>query len=178
MGDEYIGQVELLAQIGEQIDDLGLDRNVERRDRLVGHDQPWPERQRASNADTLALAAREFVGIARRVLGRLFDPAQKLGYAVGHLRCREALMDAERIGQQIADPPMWVERGARILKDHLHLSPQRTQLTLGRVGNVAALELQRTGGDIGQTHQASAKGGFTATGLADDAKRFPRPDVE
>ena len=37
--DEQHGQSKADLQIAQQIDDLGLDRDVKRGDRLVGHDQ-------------------------------------------------------------------------------------------------------------------------------------------
>ncbi len=46
-------------QVVEQVDDLRLDRDVERRDRLVADDQLRPQRERARDADPLALTARE-----------------------------------------------------------------------------------------------------------------------
>ena len=39
VGDEEIGQPEVVLQVEQQVDDLRLDRDVERRDRLVGDDQ-------------------------------------------------------------------------------------------------------------------------------------------
>ena len=45
----------------EQVHDAGLDRHVERGDRLVEHDQLGLERERAGDADALALAAGELV---------------------------------------------------------------------------------------------------------------------
>ena len=38
VGDEQIGEAELLLQLLQQVDDLPLDRHVERGDRLVAHD--------------------------------------------------------------------------------------------------------------------------------------------
>ena len=37
--DEEIGELELRLQVFEQVDDLGLNRDVERRDRLVADDE-------------------------------------------------------------------------------------------------------------------------------------------
>ncbi len=65
VGDEQVGQAELLAQVGEQVQDLGLDRHIERRDRLVADDELGLDRERAGDADALALAARELVRVAR-----------------------------------------------------------------------------------------------------------------
>ena len=64
VGDEQVGQPELALQPLEQVDDLGLDRHVERADRLVGDDQVGLQRERTRDADALALAARELVRVA------------------------------------------------------------------------------------------------------------------
>ncbi len=48
----------------EQVDHLGLDGEVEGGDRFVGYDEAGPHRQGAGDADALALAAGELVGIA------------------------------------------------------------------------------------------------------------------
>ena len=58
------GEAELVLQVLEQVDDAGLDRDVERRHRLVEHEQLRVERERAGDADALALAAGELVRVA------------------------------------------------------------------------------------------------------------------
>ena len=62
----------------QQVDDLRLDRHVERRDRLVGHDQLRVERERAGDADALPLAAGELVRVAVVVLGVEADDLEQL----------------------------------------------------------------------------------------------------
>ena len=78
MRDEHVGEVELVLQVLEQVDDLGLDRHVERRDRLVGDDQLRAQRERPGDADALALAAGELVRVAVVVLGVEADQLQQL----------------------------------------------------------------------------------------------------
>ncbi len=56
---------EAVLQVGEQLQDLGLDRDVERRYRLVEHEQAWLDGQRPGDRDPLALAAAELVREAR-----------------------------------------------------------------------------------------------------------------
>ena len=68
--DEDIGEVEPRLQVGEQRQDLRLDRDVERGYRLVEDDQLGPGGERAGDADALRLAAGEFVRIAVGELGR------------------------------------------------------------------------------------------------------------
>ena len=53
-----------LADVVEEAQHLRLDRDVERRDRLVGDQELGLHRQGAGDADALPLAARELVRIA------------------------------------------------------------------------------------------------------------------
>ena len=66
MRDKQHRQCEPVADVGEQLQHLRLDRYVERRYRLIGHQQIGLERERPRDADALALAAREFVREAIR----------------------------------------------------------------------------------------------------------------
>ena len=55
--------------VAQQVDDLGLHRDVERRDRLVAHEHVGVERERAGDADALALSAGELVRKAAQHVG-------------------------------------------------------------------------------------------------------------
>jgi len=74
MGDEQVGEAVPALQVDQQIDDLGLDRYIERRYRLVAHDEIGPERKGARDADALALAAGELV----RIVAHLVRPQPDL----------------------------------------------------------------------------------------------------
>ena len=73
VGDEEIGEVKLVLQLLEQVDDLCLDRHVQRRDGLVAHDERRIHRQCARDADPLSLAARELVRVPSREVTRQPD---------------------------------------------------------------------------------------------------------
>ena len=75
VADEEVGDAELALEVLQQVDHLGAHRHVERRHRLVADDELGAERQRAGDADALALAAGEFVRIALLGVGRQADPA-------------------------------------------------------------------------------------------------------
>ena len=79
VGDEQIGEAELVLELLEQVDDAGLDADVERRHRLVEHDQLRLDRERAGDADALPLTAGELVRIAVGVLRRQADEREQLG---------------------------------------------------------------------------------------------------
>ena len=72
-------------QIEQQVQDLRLHRNVQRGDRLVGDDQARVDRQRARDADALALTAAEGVREALHVLGAQAHQLQQLGHLIGAL---------------------------------------------------------------------------------------------
>ncbi|MCY1368918.1 hypothetical protein D9M69_559300 [compost metagenome] len=63
VADEKIGQVQFRAQCFEQVQHLGLDRYIQRRDGFIANDDGRLERQGPRNADALPLAARELMGI-------------------------------------------------------------------------------------------------------------------
>ena len=54
VGDDEVAEPEPLLQFLEQVDDLGLDRNVERRHRLVGDDQLGVQRDGAGSDELYA----------------------------------------------------------------------------------------------------------------------------
>ena len=78
MGDEDQRQAEVALELAQQVEHLRLDRDVERRHRLVGDDQLRLERDRARDADALALAAGELVRVAVVVLGVEADRVHQL----------------------------------------------------------------------------------------------------
>ena len=61
--NEKVCEFQIPLQFFEQVDDLRLNGNVERGDRLVADDELRIHRQRARNANPLPLSAREFVRI-------------------------------------------------------------------------------------------------------------------
>ena len=99
VGDEHVGQAELVLQLLEQVDDAGLDRHVERRHRLVEHDQLRLEGEGPGDADALALAAGELVRVPVGVLGRQADErAAARAPGRGLLAC-SAAVDLQRLGR-------------------------------------------------------------------------------
>ena len=69
VGDEQVGQAELGLELVQQVDHAGLDGDVERRHRLVEHEQLGLQRQRPGDADPLPLAAGELLRVAVGVVG-------------------------------------------------------------------------------------------------------------
>src|SRR5438094_713688 len=63
--DEEVGEAEALAEVGEEVQHLGLDGDVERAHRLVQDDELRLEREGPRERDALALPSRELVRVAQ-----------------------------------------------------------------------------------------------------------------
>ena len=68
MRDEQVREAELCTKFNQQIDNLSLNRNIERRDRFIENEKLWFEHQRPSDCDSLPLPARKLVGITLKCL--------------------------------------------------------------------------------------------------------------
>ena len=62
VGNEQIGQPDLLLEIEQQVHDLRLNGDVERTERLVAHHELRLNDKRPRNASPLELATRQLVG--------------------------------------------------------------------------------------------------------------------
>ena len=78
VGDEQVREAELALELLHEIDDLRLNRDVERGYGLVADDQLGVQRERPGEADPLALAAGELVWVARSGVGRKADDLEEL----------------------------------------------------------------------------------------------------
>ena len=124
--DEDVGEPELVLEILEEVQDLRLDRDVERRDRLVADDQLRVDRECARDADALPLAAGELVREPVVVLGVEADDLEQLLDAALDLGIRAELVHLERLRDDEADALTRVQRRVRVLEDHHQLAPERT----------------------------------------------------
>ena len=180
MGDEDQGQPHFLLQLHQQVDYLGLDRDIQRRDGFIADDQLRLEDQRAGYADALALSTGKLVRIAvdlvrqqPHAIHHLAHPFRDLGLG------RFWEMGDQRLGDDLADGHARIQRSQGILEDHLHIAAQAAQF--------AGFGLE----DVGLAHPQSAavarrnhadhrprQGGLAAAGFADHAQRFAGEQVE
>jgi hypothetical protein len=64
MSDEQVGQFQLTLQVHQQIQNLRLDGNVQRRHRLVSNHEHGVQHQCSSDAYPLSLTSGKLMGIA------------------------------------------------------------------------------------------------------------------
>ncbi len=121
VGDEQQREAELAAQVLQQVQDRGLHADVESRHRLVGDEQLGPQRERPRDRDPLPLAAGELPRIGvHRVLAQP-DEAEQLPRIGLHLGARHHMMHPQQLMQYAADGEARIQRGIRILENHLDL---------------------------------------------------------
>ena len=156
----------------------------------------------AGDADALALAAGELMRVAHGVLGVEADELHQLHDALAALLLVFAqLVHVERFADDVFDRHARVERGVRILEDHLHLLAvgQHVDLDLlAQDGLAVGVDLEAAvfvillaaviddlavkddaaAGGLVQLQQRAADRGLAAAGFADKAEGLARADAE
>ena len=172
MRDENHRELHLAREVAEQIQNLRLDGDVERGDRLVGNDEFGFDGERAGDGDALALAAGKFVRIflheTRGEADFFHESADRLGQA----GLGDFAVNLNRLGKRRINSHAWVERGVRVLKNHLEIGTCGAQFLAAHVGEGSAAEGDGAGGRLDELQDGAAEGGFAAAGLADEAKHF------
>src|SRR6266571_3213644 len=103
MRDEEISQTELVLQVLEQVDDLGLNRNVQSRDRLIANDEVRLNREGPRDPDALPLPAAELVWIPVGEIGVQPTGPQQLLDALQSFLAACKLMDIERLADNLTN---------------------------------------------------------------------------
>src|SRR5215204_5961210 len=176
VGDENVGEVELLLQILQEVDDLGLDGDVEGRDGLVADYEARVQRDGPGDPYPLALASRELVRVAVVVLRAEADHLEQFLHALFAVALYVVCL--EGLGDDVAHGHAGVEARVRVLEDYLHV-PAHAEHALAVVGqdvlaveyDLALCRLQEPQDEAGQRALAAAR-------LADEPERLSAPHGE
>jgi len=117
--DEEERQVVARFQLSKQLQDLRLDRDVERRCRLVGDDERWPAGERDGDHHALPHSAGQLMRVVADAPRRIGNPdrlEQLLG-ARPRFGARGLAVHDERFGDLVADAHHRVQRRHRLLED-------------------------------------------------------------
>src|SRR5262249_61906921 len=142
--------------------------DVERRHRLVQHDQLRVQRERARDPDPLPLTARELVREAVAVLRAQTDRAQELLDAAAALGALVEPVDAKRLGDDLPDRHPWVQGRVGILEDDLDVASDRPHLPAVEPGDVLPLEEDLPARRLEELDDRAAERRLAAARLADD----------
>ena len=119
-----IGGAIARLQVAEQVEDRRLHRHVERRHRLVAHDEVGIGRESARDADALLLAAAQLVRQAVEVT--IVEPhrEQQIDGGLPRGGAREPAEHLQRTAQRVTDRAARIERRVGILEHHLQAPSQ------------------------------------------------------
>ncbi len=161
-------------EVLQQVDDLRLHRNVERRHRLVADDEVGLHRERARDADALPLAAGKLVRVAPGDRGEA-DPVEVSARPYPRLARPRA---SPGMASGSADDSRTVMRGlserVRVLEDDLHAAAHGAEPGAARPVRSRPVEADGAGGwlDEARQHGARQRGRFAAAAFADEAQRL------
>jgi len=185
VGDQHHGCAVIAAEPFHQLDDLRLDRHVERSRRLVGDDELGICRDRKRDDDALAHSARELMRIMinaarRRRYSNLFE---KLYRSRARLRRVERQMRSDRLDQLAGDGVQRVERSQRILEHRADLpAADPAHRVVRQIVDAAAAKPHLACRDparrIDQADYRGARERLPRARLADDAQNFAFADLE
>ncbi len=174
-----------VADLAQEVQHLGLDRDVERGGRLVGDQQLRLERETHGDHRPLLHAARELVRILAGALLRLaqMDVREQLHRARPRRRPCAPTVDHVGLADLPVDAQHRIERAQRVLGDHRDpVAPDRAQLGLGQPDQGVAGEPQVATGDPDAARQQPLhreRGHrLAAAQLADQADDLARPDLQ
>ena len=137
--DQHARHAQLVAQLQEEIHDLGADRHVERAHRLVADHHLRVCRERTRNADPLPLTARHLARVP--VVHVPADPhrVEQLVRALPAGGGVAFAVDEQRLVDGLADGLARAERGVGVLEDVLDAPPGVAPPVSLQLQNVDAL---------------------------------------
>ena len=185
VSDQDDGHADLGLQPAEQVEDVGLDGDVEGGGGLVGDQQHRVARHGAGDQHPLGHAAGDLVWIGtERALG-IGDPdhLQQFQRPLPGLALAQAEDGAHRLDELEADRERRVEVAHRLLRDVGDLlAPDLAVLAGRQAGELAAAEADRAGQDAAtggqQPHDGERRLRLARPGFADEAEDLAFGDVE
>src|SRR5450759_3848303 len=182
--DQDGGRAEVAVDMAQQVEDLGLDGDIQGGGRFVGDQDLRRGGETHRDHGPLAHPTGKLVRvIASACLGRRdAHPAQhrhRHGHRLGPV---QAVMQANRLRNLPTGPEDRVQGRHRVLNDHRDvLSTDLTHLSLCRLGEVSTLVDDTAADDLARTlkaHDAQCGHRLTAARLADDAERLSGVELE
>ena len=178
-------EAERPLHFSEQIEDLSLNRHVERRGRLVRNHERGPTRKGDGDHDALALTAGKLVRVVMRAPGG-FGNSHRL-YQLDGLGTRgipsRAPVHHQRLRNLIADGEDGIQRRHRLLEDQRDFAAaEPAQLALAERHQVASAKVNRAAEDaarrLHQPHDRECRHRLAAPGLADKRQRLALSHAE
>src|SRR3954471_1728407 len=175
----------LLDELLQEVEDLRLNRDVERRCRLVCDQELGLAGEGHGDHGALTHAARELVRVVLQpnVRARDADLLEELGDAPVGLLLAHVEMRLQGLADLPSDGQHGIQARHRILEDHRDVTPPHpAELAVGEAEEVTITEGRRAAGDAagaGEDPEDRKRGdALPAAGFTHDSERLARRDVE
>ncbi len=167
-----------LPQLEQEVEDLRLDRDVERRGWLVEDQEPRTEREGTGDGHPLALASGQLVGAAVKVAPGEADAVEQVGHGRLHRPAPGSEVRPDRLRHQVEHAQPRIQRSLGVLEHELHLAAQRPQLLALQGPDILTADLDPACSRLDQPEQAAGERRLAGAGLAHEGMDLARPDVE
>ena len=178
VGNQQVADIVLLLQILQQVHHLRPDGHIQRRHRLVQHNQLGVGHQRRGYGDALPLPAAELVRVVVGLLRVQADLRQHLGHPVVLFAFGNAAVDHQRLRHDVPHPHPGAQRRPRILEHGLHRGAVFLQAGAAKIVDILAVQQDFALGGAFQAQQQLAGGGLAAARFPHQAHGFPLLDGE
>ena len=165
VGDEQVRHPHVALKLLEQVENMGLRGEIERRDRLIQHDELGVDGDRAGDPDPLALAPAQLVRKPAGVHCAQAHPLEELRHPLPPAVVEP--VDPQRVCDGIADRHPRIEGAERVLEHHLHEQAGPAQLFAAEAGDVDAVECNGAGRGFEETNDETSQGGLPASRFTD-----------
>src|SRR5215208_968264 len=146
VSNKEIGQVKLVLQFLEKVNDLGLDGNIQGRDGLITNNKGRLQCQSTCYPNALALSAGEFMWITTRKRWVEVHYFKQMVDTILNFLPFCDVMHSEGFTDDISNGHAWVQTGVWILEDHLHLAADLTKFFPLQMNEINILKLNGTSG--------------------------------
>ena len=167
MADEQIGEIQFFSQRDEQVQYLRLDGYIECRNRFIADQEIGFHGERARDADTCALATGELMGEAARQRRIKPDALHHLGNVGRFVFAADQSVHHGRLADDVLHAVTGVQRGIRVLENHLHFELHGTLFRRRHRSDILAAPASFTACLRMQAHHHPAECGFSAARFAD-----------
>ena len=125
VGDQDDGHLQLLGDLPEQVEKVGLHLGVERAGRLVRDEELRPAQERHRDHHPLALSAAQLIRVrlCNPIRLRDMDGGQVFPRLFVRRASAQAHLHGRSLRELVSDPEVRIERRPRVLEDHGRLGP-------------------------------------------------------
>ena len=145
---------------------------------LVADHEPGLQCQRAGDGDALLLPAGELVGKRVREPPPHADQVQQPAHFFLPFPLCAHPVDLQGVPHDSAHAHHRVQRRQRVLKDDLHLPPQRAQFPAGERAHVPSLEIHPSRGGLVQSQDRAGEGRLAAAAFSDQSEGLVPVDLK